>query len=391
MTERRRLLNVITNLNNGGAERMLLRLSRDLRPYGYESEIVSMRMGGELREQFEDLGIKVHELCMQNKPASLAKILRYREIEQDFKPHLVQGWLTHANCLVGLAGQSRNVPVIWNVRATLYGLSDLKPLSAAVLLMSSAAARRASAILYNSALGRKQHERFGYPSDRGHVIENGFDLDCFRREEEVRLIKRCELNVDDNDFVVGMFARYDPQKGHEDFVRAVSKLSKIQKLKFIMVGNEIDQGNEALMSLAKGLGVSDRISFLGHRRDVNDLMNAVDLNVLPSRFGEGYPNVVGEAMACETPSVVSDIAEQGDIVGDTGWVFPKGDVVGLANCILAALDLPKDEFISMGEAARIRISARNSMAAITKRYDALYRGLLKTHQFERQNVERLSA
>ena len=109
------------------------------------------------------------------------------------------------------------------------------------------------------------------------------------------------------------------------------------------------------------------------------------------RFGEGYPNVVGEAMACETPSVVSDIAEQADIVGPTGWVFQKGDVVGLANCILAALDLAKDDFRSMGKDARARLSARNSMTAITKRYDTLYRGLLDRHQIERQSFDRLSA
>jgi glycosyltransferase involved in cell wall biosynthesis len=120
------------------------------------------------------------------------------------------------------------------------------------------------------------------------------------------------------------------------------------------------------------LGIRDRIQFLGPRDDVSNLLPALDLLVLTSAYGEGFSNVVGEAMSCGVPCVVTDVGDSARLVGDTGQVAAPRDVLGIARAIDGLLTLTRAQLHALGVRARERIVANFSIRTVTSQYEDLY-------------------
>ena len=103
----------------------------------------------------------------------------------------------------------------------------------------------------------------------------------------------------------------------------------------MLIGTEMDTNNVELLQGIASLGISDKIILAGVRSDIERVMCALDVSVLPSAFGEALPNVVAESMACGTPCIVTDVGDSGYLVGNTGWVVPPRSPRNLAECIAA--------------------------------------------------------
>lgn len=131
--------------------------------------------------------------------------------------------------------------------------------------------------------------------------------------------------------VVGMLARFDPQKDHRTFIKAAGiLLGHHPEVAFILAGEGISRENADLVGWLKAEGVGERFFLLGLRDDVARILNACDVVTLSSAFGEGFPNVIGEAMSCGIPCVVTDVGDAGRLVDDTGRVVAAGDPQSLA-------------------------------------------------------------
>jgi glycosyltransferase involved in cell wall biosynthesis len=100
-------------------------------------------------------------------------------------------------------------------------------------------------------------------------------------------------------------------------------------------------------------------------------MAAVDLVVSPSSWGEGFPNVVGEAMACGTPCVVTDVGDSATVVDNTGRVINAKDYNAMAREIEMML-LNQEKRIELGDQARRRVEEHYSIDAIATRYQNFY-------------------
>lgn len=123
--------------------------------------------------------------------------------------------------------------------------------------------------------------------------------------------------------------------------------------------------------------LNDRCHLLGYRPDMPRIMAALDLVTTSSSYGEAFPMVVGEAMACGVPCVVTDIGDSSLIVGDAGLSVPPRDPSALARAWADILRQDETARRRLGETARNRVSELYSLRTIADRYESLYRELLR--------------
>lgn len=149
-------------------------------------------------------------------------------------------------------------------------------------------------------------------------------------------------------------------------------------MKCILVGTDCDDDNPMLSKYINNLGLNSIVKAVGRRNDIPNIMNAIDILVLPSSYGEAFPNVVAEAMACETPCIVTDVGDSSYIVAETGWVVKPKDPDGLAMAIDTALkEFESNSMWSMRcIKARRRIVDEFSLSNIANQYLLLWNEIL---------------
>lgn len=374
-----KILHVITGLNTGGAEIMLAKLLSRLKCGDMENAVVSLTGGGPVAQRITDLGVAVTSLGMTRGGLSLGGLLRLVETLRQQKPDLVQAWMYHANLLTGFAAQLVGRPaLIWNIRQ-----SDLDPrASKRSTIMVAKLGGRLSRWLPDKVVccaetARIVHEGMGYAPDRMMVIPNGFDLDVFHPSQEARLGLRRELGLDEARLLVGIAARFDPQKDHRAFLHAAAILRAARPdVGYVLCGDGIDSRNERLASWIAENNLVGACHLLGARSDMPRIMAGCDVMVSASAFGEGFPNVLGEAMAAGTPCVATDVGDSRLIIGDSGGVVPPRDPIALADAIGRILQLSETERRALGMTARARVAEHFAIDVIAARYAALYRQTL---------------
>jgi glycosyltransferase involved in cell wall biosynthesis len=208
-------------------------------------------------------------------------------------------------------------------------------------------------------------EGLGWPGSKIEVIHNGVDSDRFREPASPEL--RAELSGGNPGPLVLTIARLDPDKGHRHLLRAAALLPDVR---FVLAGEGPERG--ALETLTRELGVEDRVRFLGHRRDIPQLLGACDVMALPSSF-EGLPVSVLEAMASGTAVVASNIGGVDELITDdvTGVLVEPGDAPALAAGIRRLVDDPADA-ARLAEAARARVADEFSSTTMARQVAAVY-------------------
>lgn len=368
-----KLVLIITGLSTGGAEMMLFKLLKHIDRGRFEPSVVSLTTKGEIGARIEALGIPVYALEMKQGIPSPRKFFQLVKYLRMVKPAVVHTWMYHADLLGGLAAR------LAGIRALVWGLrhSNLSPKQTkrSTLLVVRLCARFSTwlprGILSCSERARTVHIGAGYCPDKMAVIPNGFDLSLFAPDASARFAVRAELGLAPVVPLVGLIARDDPQKNHAGFVEAASRVHKeLPQVHFVLAGTGIDARNYRLTQAVAESGVGDRFHLLGRRDDIPHLMAALDV-LASSSWGEAFPNVLGEAMACGVPCVVTDVGDSADIVGDTGRVVAPGDVAELARQMVELLRQP-DLRVALGERARQRVQARYEISSVVRRYETFY-------------------
>ena len=334
-----RILHIITGLSDGGAEAVLYRLC--VRDQEDEHVVVSLMGPGKYGPLLEAEGIRVRCLNVRPHPMILGALLRLWLIIRAESPEVVQTWMYHADFFGGmiarLAGCKR---VYWGIHNTTLMPGRSKRSTIWIVRLNAMLSRWVpKGIIYCAEKARQVHRDLGYDGRREVVIPNGYDVAVFRPDATVRKALRRVFGVDEQTPIIGLVARLDPQKDHDNLFAALTILQR-QGCDFrcVLVGSAMTADNAALLSKlsAHGLEDSKTIVLLGRREDVPNIMNALDVHVLPS-VAEAFPNVLCEAMACGTPCVTTDVGDAAFIVGSTGWVVPPGQPEALAQAIMSAL------------------------------------------------------
>jgi glycosyltransferase involved in cell wall biosynthesis len=376
-----RILHVITSLETAGAQAMLYKLLSHMDSKNYKSEVVSLIDVGPMGRKIQELGIPVHGVGMRVGRPDPISIYRLIRIARKLRPNLIQGWLYHGN----LAAQFAKVflpdpaPVLWNIRHSIHNLDYEKKTTAWVIRLCAKLSNKPSRILYNSQVSADQHEALGYTPGKRVVIPNGFDTEFFSPSKEARLKIRKELGLPPSSIIIGLIGRYHVMKDHSNFIRAAAHLSNTHPdVHFLLAGKNVDVNNRELMDLILDLKLIHKFHLLGERKDMNILMAGLDMASSSSSFGEGFPNVIGEAMACEVPCVVTDIGDNAWVVGNTGHVIPPRDPVALAEAWKDLIDIGLEGRKEQGKKARDRIINKFFLSHIASQYESLYIQLLDT-------------
>jgi len=229
-------------------------------------------------------------------------------------------------------------------------------------------------VLSNSHAGLRACESNGYYSKRWLIIPNGFDLDVFHPDGNARKSVREELDLHNEAPLIGIVGRFHPMKDHATFVKAAERMHSLRPdVRFLMVGEGLTPHNCELREMAPRLVASNALHLLGVRHDIPRLLSALDVFSLTSHGGEGFPNVVGEAMACGVPCVVTNMAgDAPQIVGDTGIVVPAKRPAALAAAWHRLLTMPSSARKALGHAALDKVSRHYSIAAIVRLYEQVY-------------------
>lgn len=377
---------VISGLDTGGAEMMLLKVLERLGP-GFSPHVISLTPRIEIGPRIRALGIPVESLGMHPGIPDPRAILRLARRLRELKPDVVHTWMYHADLLGGLAARLAGMPAVgWAIHH-----SNLSPAAnkRSTLAVARACSRLSHClpdrILCCSEVARKVHVEYGYATDKMMVVPNGFDLSLFRPDRFARNAVRQELGLDPDVPLVGLIGRFDPQKNHAGFLQAAGLLHrKMSEVHFLLAGKGVDRGNAKLL---QGIEESDLHGFthlLGLRTDVPRLMAALDV-LVSSSIGEAFPNVLGEAMGCCVPCAVTDVGDSAWIVGDTGWVVPVGDMAGLAKAMEELLAMPPAERKILGERARTRVSEKFEIGSIVEQYKVFYAELAALGQKRRDH------
>lgn len=369
-----RILHLITTLDVGGAEVMLLRLLAALDPERFSNRVVCMATPGEIGSRIAASGVPVDNLGFPLGRFTFAGILKWIHLLRRIRPEIVQSWMYHAN-LLGLSaplflGRTR---LFWNIQASGRDPSEFKALTRGVIRITRCFSAFPEAVIVNSEKGRADHLRMGYKEHNLHVIPNGFDLSAYAPlDATARRQVRRECGIDENAFCVGMFARYHPVKDHATAFRAARRVrEKGFNAHFYFAGAGVDSDNPMLSRLISTLDLDPYVHLLGYQEHVARLMAAMD-TVISCSHSEGLSNVIGEAMAAGVPCIVTDVGDSARVVGDTGKVVRPRDPEALARAVMEMIRMPVEARRRLGDRARARIRRHYAISAIADAYTQLY-------------------
>lgn len=381
-----RVTHVIPGLEVGGAEMMLYKLLSASDRERFEPSVISLSDLGALAPRIADLGVPVSALQMTRGRLQARPLGRLARRLAARRPDVVHTWMYHADLLGGaMARATGRAKVIWGLRGSVDAQLSKRSSRMAARACTHASRWLPDRVVSCSERLAEMHIELGYDPARMMVIPNGFDLSLFKPDAELRALSRRELDADGEVRLVGLVGRYDPQKDHRTFLRAARELAGARAdVRFVIAGPGVDSANGELARMIAELQIGERCHLLGALEDPRGVLNSLDVLVCSSAYGEGFPNVIGEAMACRVPCVTTDVGDAARIVADTGRVVAIGDWGALAREVLALLELEPGARDELGALARARIERDFSLPIVARRFEELYKELCGTGQSARQ-------
>jgi glycosyltransferase involved in cell wall biosynthesis len=375
-----KILYITSGLQVGGAEVLLAHVLAQTDRARFAPAVICLGPQGRVGAQIVAQDVPLYVLGMRPGRPDARGLLGLLRAVRDFGPDLIQGWMYHGNLAaqVGAALAARRAPVAWCVHKSVSSLRDEKPATAAVIRLCARLSGLPGQIVYVSEVGRRQHEALGFRPDKSLVISNGIDAELFRPSAAARRALRAELGLPDSATLIGLLARYHPQKDHPSFLRAAAHLAaRHQDVHFILAGTQVDPQNPELTRLVAELGLGGRVHLLGERGDMPQLTAGLDIATSASAFGEGLSLALAEAMAAGVPCAVTDVGDSALLVGQTGRVVTPRDPLALAGAWDDLIALGLAGRATLGIAARERVLQRFGIAAMLRSYEQLHMALLE--------------
>jgi sugar transferase (PEP-CTERM/EpsH1 system associated) len=369
---RLRILHVIPQLMPGGTEYTLLRLIRALDSAEFEHEICATRA---IDPEFAKSQMVSPKAFCVGKPGARYQFpfFRLAHMMRSIRPDVV-----HSRNWGGIeaiaAARFAGVPVVVHSEHG-YELDSLGGLPYRRRIFRKAAFAMADAVFTNSRELREYHARETWTSsERLRVIYNGVDTNRFRPDLSVRDRVREELSIAPDCLLLGSVGRLVAIKDHRTLLNAASLLAgQGVKVKLLLAGAG-PESTALQRQAAEDVNLRDRVIFTGASDRISELLNAMDIFVLPS-LGEGMSNTLLEAMASGLPVVASRVGGNPELIQDeeAGFLFNAGDSANLVELLKRFCEPALRQ--RLGNACRTTAIQRFSVDRMVEEYRSLYRGL----------------
>lgn len=347
----------------GGSERQVVELAKGLSARGIKVSIgvfhrkKAFSYDGELRSA----GVSIYYMNKKNRWNLLGFLLNAIRFSRRESPNVMYSFASTATNIFGCV-MKLFVPrmyVVWSVRGSMKPKDGMHLLTRMYYWLEELLSGRSDLIIANSNAGFNYALTRGFPRERIMVIPNGFDVERFRPEPGAREALRAEWGFKNGTKVVGMVARHDPVKDHPTFLRAAASIAERHPdVQFVCLGGKhsaFPEYHDVITNLASELQLESRVIWAGVRSDMPAVYNAIDV-LCSSSISEGLSNVIGEAMACGVPCVVTNVGDSARVVGDLGVVVLPGEPKALAKGLEEMLErIEGDKKAKIGRQVRKRI------------------------------------
>ncbi|MEB3295661.1 MAG: glycosyltransferase [Synechococcales bacterium] len=376
-----KILYVINGLGTGGAEKMLYKLLSRLDRSQFSPAVISLLDRGTVGEAIEALDIPLYTLNARLSLPNPFLVRTLAQIVKTIQPDLIQGRMYHGNLAAQLASvvAPHPIPTLWSIHHSLNALHSEKPMTQALIRLGAQLSHLPRRILYVSHRSQLQHEALGYERQQSHIIPNGCDTDRFCPDPLAASTLKQALGLAPDTVLIGLIARFHPMKDHANFLQAAAQLKQHHsQVHILLAGADIEPSNPHLMQQIQTLGLQQQVHLLGDRQDMPTIMAALDLLCLTSAYGEAFPNVLIEAMACGTPCITTDVGDAARIVDQTGWVIPPQNSAALVTALQEFIALDGDRRQTLSHQARQRVMQQFSLNAIVAQHEQLYHQTLES-------------
>ncbi len=354
-------------------------LNNLLQEEGYQKKfschVISLTGRGPVGDLLEKQGIQVTYLGVERNPfAGIWCVIQLLRIMNAFKPQLIQTWLYHADFFGGLAGKIYGkAPILWGIHNMFLDKKARWTTKWMVKLCALLSPYIPDQIVICAEAAISTHQKIGYRVNFRY-IPNGFDTEKFYLDQDGRQKLRQRYSIDNKTMVFALIGRYDPIKGHKNFIQAAMQLKK-SKVDFccVMAGKDIDMNNKELMELIRENDLVEKVLLLGkiEASEMRNLYSMIDSLVVASK-SEAFPMVIGEAMACECICISTSVGDAANIIGQAGYIVERENSNALSEMMKKVYEMDPLLKAEMGKAARWRIESLFTMAQIAEQYALLH-------------------
>lgn len=335
-----KILHVITSLDVGGAEKALYLLIKNTQK-NIDHEVICLKSKGFFYKKLIQLGIKVHILNMYPKRFNLFKQFEFFKLIKKIDYNILQTWLYHSDLISSFyslfLNKNKRENIIWTVHNNNLEIFNIGFVTKFVVFLCSIMSHFSpKKIVSVSKSSIRTHTKFGYDKKKflhiPPIFENDNSINKNRTYGDNFLTN---LKKKRDVVYFGHLARWDIQKNHQFLIESFGKI-KSKNFKIIMAGKNINKDNLMLINKINQSKLYKKIILLDNIENINLFFRKIDINLLPS-LGESFPLSLCEAMLNKVPSIVSDVGDNRNIVGNTGWIFDQKITKDFLNKINSSL------------------------------------------------------
>lgn len=370
-----RIIQILNSPNWSGASNYCISVSLELQKRGHE--ILLLTEPGKPQYKAQQLGIPYDDsirLNHRNPVLFVQAIKRMKQVFKSFKPDIISSHINEGAWMAGMLAR-RFAPdaVVARIR------TDIDPPKGHFINRYVHHVWTDRLVVGSMLHKTLCQEILDYPADRVSVVYGGVDAEAFNPALAGTSKFREEIGVDRNEILIGLLARLDPVKGHEYALEAIARLNELPvKFKLVILAYENERTFEWLKNLAQGLGISDRMVYLGLRKDLPDVLAALDIGLVTSVGSEANSRATLEFMASGKPVVGTSVGVIPEIIqdGEQGFIVPPRNSFVTADSLEKLLLNPILR-LRLGQAARQRVVENFSMTKFGQVMETIYQRFLK--------------